>query len=275
MRFLRITGLYVGLFLLSLFAIVPALWMVITAFKTNKGLYDVTVNPWFFHPAPTIDHVIYLFTHTKFLIFVSNSVIVGLCVVAITLLLAVPAAYSLARFTGRWGERSGMALFLVYLISPTLLFIPLYEMVAFLGLANSIWGLVLVYPTITVPFCTWLLLGFFKAMPRELDEAAMMDGNSRFGSFLKVALPLAMPGIGTCIVFAFSLQLGDYIYASTFITSSHSMPVSTGIPTQLIRGDVFFWQALMGANMVVLIPLVLAYGLLFNKLVMGFQSASM
>src|SRR5699024_5843956 len=140
MKMVRITGLYVGLFLLSLFAIVPALWMVITAFKTTKGLYAVTVNPRLLHRAPTIAHVLYLFTHATFLIFVSNSVIVGLGVVAITLLLAVPAAYSLARFTGRWGERSGMALFLVYLIPPTLLFIPLYEMVAFLGLANSIWG---------------------------------------------------------------------------------------------------------------------------------------
>jgi multiple sugar transport system permease protein len=273
MKLLRVGGIYGGLFLLSVFALVPAIWMVITAFKTNQGLYNVTTNPWFFHPAPTAKHLIYLFTHTHFLTFVGNSVIIGVCVVAITLLLSVPAAYSLARFTGRWGERSGMAIFLVYLIPPTLLFIPLYEMVAFLGLANSIWGLVVVYPTITVPFCTWLLLGFFKSIPRDLDEAAMMDGNSRLGSFLKVALPLALPGIGTCIVFAFSLQLGDYIYAATFVTSGHSMPVSTGVPTQLIRGDVYFWQSLMGANMVVSIPLVLAYGLLFNKLVMGFQSA--
>lgn len=273
MKIFRAIGFYSGLFLLSLFAIVPAIWMVITVFKTNKGLYNVVANPWFYHPAPTIKHLLFLFEHTPFLTFVANSVIIGVCVVVITLLLAVPAAYALARFTGRWGERSGMAIFLVYLIPPTLLFIPLYEIVAFLGLANSIWGLVIVYPTITVPFCTWLLLGFFKSIPRDLDEAAMMDGNSRFGSFLKVALPLALPGIGTCIVFAFSLQLGDYIYASTFVTSTHAMTVSVGVPTELIRGDVFFWQALMGANMVVSIPLVLAYGLLFNKLVMGFQNA--
>lgn len=274
MRMLRYLGLYCGLFLLSLFAVVPALWMVITTFKTDKNLYNVAVNPWWFHPSPTIHHLVYLFTHTQFLTFVGNSALIGICVVAITLLLAVPAAYALARLTGQWGERSGMAIFLVYLIPPTLLFIPLYEMVANLGLANSIWGLVLVYPTITVPFCTWLLLGFFKTIPRDLDEAAMMDGNSRLGSFLKISLPLAMPGIGTCVVFAFSLQLGDYIYASTFVTSGAHMPVSTGVPTQLIRGDVFFWQSLMGANMVVSIPLVLAYGLLFDKLVMGFQSAS-
>jgi multiple sugar transport system permease protein len=273
MKALRVIGFYGGLFLLTLFAVVPAIWTVLTVFKTNKGLYSVGVDPWLFHPAPTAKHLIYLFFNTPFLTFVVNSAIIGGCVVAITLILAVPAAYALARLTGRWGERSGMAIFLVYLIPPTLLFIPLYEVVAFLGLANTIWGLVIVYPTITVPFCTWLLLGFFKSIPRDLDEAALIDGNSKFGSFLKVALPLALPGIGTCIVFAFSLQLGDYIYAATFVTSTHAMTISFGVPTELIRGDVFFWQALMGANMVVSIPLVLAYGLLFDKLVMGFQSA--
>lgn len=273
MKLLRLIGFYGALFLLTLFAIFPGIWMVITIFKTSSGLFNVSADPFLFHPAPTLKHIIYLFEQTSFLTFVLNSAIIGACVVVITLALAIPAAYALARLTGRWGERSGMALFLVYLIPPTLLFIPLYQIVAGLGLANTIWGLVLVYPTITTPFCTWLLLGFFKSIPRDLDEAALIDGNSRLGSFLKVALPLAAPGIGTCVVFAFSLQLGNYIYAATFVTSTHAMTVSFGIPTELIRGDVFFWQALMGANAVVSIPLVLAYGLLFDKLVMGFQSA--
>jgi len=272
-RFLRGFSFYFTLFVLTMFAIFPALWAVITIFKKSSDLYTSNANPFLYHPGPTLSHLKYLFSDTNFLTFVSNSAIIGVFVVAITLLLAVPAAYALARLTGHWGERSGMALFLVYLIPPTLLFLPMYQLVTFLGLANSIWGLVVVYPTITVPFCTWLLLGFFKSIPRDLDEAAMIDGCSRFKAFLKIALPLAMPGIGACVVFAFSLQLSDYIYAATFITSSSQMPVSVGVPTQLVRGDVFFWQALMASDAIVAIPLALGYGLLFDKLVSGFQSA--
>ncbi len=273
MKTLRRIGFFGALFLLSVFALVPGIWMVITIFKRSSDLYNSQVDPFLYHPGPTLKHILYLFFQSPFPTFAINSLVIGLCVCAITLLVAVPAAYALARLTGRWGQNSGMALFLVYLIPPTLLFIPLYEMVTFLGLANTIWALVVVYPTITIPFCTWLLLGFFKSIPASLDEAAMIDGNSRFGAFVKVALPLALPGIAACVVFAFSLQLSDYIYASTFITSTSAMPVSFGVPTEMIRGDVFFWQALMGANAVVAIPLTIAYGLLFNKLIMGFQNA--
>jgi len=269
----RAAGFYATLFLLSLFAVFPALWAVITIFKKSADLYNARSNPFLYHPGPTLKHALYLFQHTQFPVFALNSLVIGACVVAITLVLAVPAAYALARLTGHWGERSGMAIFLVYLVPPTLLFIPLYQMVTLLGLANTIWALVLVYPTITVPFCTWLLLGFFKSIPRDLDEAAMIDGCSRFTAFWKVALPQALPGIGACVVFAFSLQLSDYIYAATFVTSTGAMTISFGVPTALIRGDVFFWQSLMAANVVVAIPLTLGYGLLFDKLVMGFQSA--
>ncbi|MEJ2359620.1 MAG: carbohydrate ABC transporter permease [Deinococcales bacterium] len=266
-------GFYVLLLLLSLFVLVPGIWMVLTIFKRSSDLYNAQVDPFLYHPGPTLKHLVYLFTQSPFLTFVLNTQIIGVCEVAITLLVAVPAAYALARLTGRWGRDSGMALFLVYLIPPTLLFIPLYQVVTALGLANTIWSLVLVYPTITIPFCSWLLLGFFKSIPATLDEAAMIDGNSRFGAFRKVALPQALPGIAACVVFAFSLQLSNYIYAATFVTSTGAMTVSFGVPTEMIRGDVFFWQALMGANAVVAIPLTIAYGLLFNRLVMGFQSA--
>jgi len=272
-RFVRQAAFYLAVLIVSLFALVPGIWMVITIFKRSSDLYNAQVNPFFFHPSPTLKHLEFLFTQSPFPRFAVNSLIIGVCVVAITLVVAVPAAYALARLTGRWGRDSGMALFLVYLIPPTLLFIPLYQVVTFLGLANTIWALVLVYPTITIPFCSWLLLGFFRSIPETLDAAAMIDGNSRFGAFRKVALPLALPGIAACVVFAFSLQLSDYIYASTFVTSTSAMTVSFGVPTEMIRGDVFFWQALMGANAVVAIPLTIAYGLLFNRLVMGFQSA--
>jgi len=269
--FPRNLGFFVGLVLLCMFAIFPALWMAITAFKQNGDLYNPINNPFLFNLPPTLSHIEFLFTNTNYPIFLWNSFVIGVLVVAITLVLAVPAAYSLARLMGHWGERSSIAIFLVYLIPPTLLFIPLYEIVTMLGAANTIWSLVLVYPTITVPFCTWLMLSFFRSIPREVEEAALTDGWSRVGVFFRVALPLAVPGITTCIVFAFALSLSDYVYAAVFVSSTISRTVSAGVPTELIRGDIYYWQALMAATAIVGIPLAVVYGLLFDRLVKGFQ----
>lgn len=271
-RISRRIGFYVGLFLLCVFAVLPAVWMVITAFKRDGDLYNPDNNPFVFNLPPTFANVRSLFTQTHYPIFLWNSFFIGVIVVGITLVLSVPAAYSLSRLMGRWGERSSIAIFLVYLIPPTLLFIPLYEIVTMLGTANTVWSLVLVYPTITVPFCTWLLLSFFRSIPREVEEAALMDGWSRVGVFFRVALPLVIPGIGTCIVFAFALSLSDYIYAAVFVSSTASRTVSAGVPTELIRGDIYYWQGLMAATAIVGIPLAVIYGLLFDWLVKGFQS---
>jgi multiple sugar transport system permease protein len=271
-RPLRKAGFSLGLFLLCLFAVFPALWMVITIFKQNRDLYNPNNNPFVFNLPPTLSHVTYLFTQTNYPIFLWNSFIIGVIVVVITLVLAVPAAYSLARLMGHWGERSSIAIFLVYLIPPTLLFIPLYEIVTRLGAANTIWSLVLVYPTITIPFCTWLLLSFFRSIPRDIEEAALTDGWSRVGVFFRVALPLAVPGMAACVVFAFALSLSDYIYAAVFVSATASRTVSAGVPTELIRGDIYYWQALMAATAIVGIPLAVVYGLLFDRLVQGFQS---
>jgi multiple sugar transport system permease protein len=271
MQICRAVGFYLALVLFCLFAVFPALWMVITAFKQNPDLYDPSNNPFLFNLPPTLIHIESLFTQTNYPIFLWNSFFIGVIVVAITLVLAVPAAYSLARLMGHWGEHSSIAIFLVYLIPPTLLFIPLYEIVTVLGAANTVWSLILVYPTITVPFCIWLLLSFFRSIPREVEEAALTDGWSRVGVFFRVALPLALPGITTCIVFAFALSLSDYIYAAVFVSRTASRTVSAGVPTELIRGDIYYWQALMAATAIVGIPLAVVYGLLFNWLVKGFQ----
>jgi multiple sugar transport system permease protein len=271
-RLLRRIGFWLGLGLFAAFSVFPAAWMLISSFKQDQDLYNVAYDPFKYNLAPTLKNVTFLFTGTHYPVFLWNSFYIGVIVVVITLLLAVPAAYSLSRLVGRWGERSGMAIFLVYLIPPTLLFIPLYQIVTFLKTANTVWSLVLVYPTITVPFCTWLLLGFFKSMPRELEEAALIDGCSRWQTFLRVALPLAAPGIATCVVFAFALSLSDYIYAAVFVSSTASRTVSAGVPTELIRGDIYYWQSLMAAAAIVAIPLAVAYGLLFDRLVKGFQS---
>jgi len=273
MRTARKIGFYAAVILLALFSAIPMAWAVMTIFRTQADLFLSGTNPFVYANPPTVDHLIFLFNQTQFPTFLWNSLVIGLLVVAITVLLAVPAAYALARLTGDWGKRSGMAIFLVYLIPPTLLFIPLYQMVVALHLANTIWALVVVLPTITIPFCTWLLLGFFRSVPEELDEAALLDGCTRFAAFRKIVLPQALPGIGACIVFAFSLSLSNYIYSVTFVTESAARNLSAGVPTELIRGDVYFWPALMAATTIVAIPLAVAYGLLFDYLVRGFQSA--
>jgi multiple sugar transport system permease protein len=182
---LRDVSFYAAIAFFVVLTAFPFYWMVITSFKSNPDLYNVTSVPFWFNEAPTLEHFRYLFEQTQFVRWLLNSFVIGTCVVAITLLAALPAGYSLARLTGRGGEALGIGIFLTYLVPPTLLFLPLSRIVANLGLQNSMWSLVLVYPTFTIPFCTWLLMGFFKAMPVEIEEAAIVDGCSRFGAFLK------------------------------------------------------------------------------------------
>src|SRR5712675_2055571 len=169
----RIRAKIIQILVLATFTILlafPFYWMLITSFKQNVDLYTMENNPFIFNAKPTLDHLKFLFTETRFVRWLGNTAFVGVIVVAITLVLAVPAAYSLARLTGRWGERLGIGIFLTYLVPSTLLFIPFSRLVSALGLQNSLWALVLIYPTFTVPFCTWLLMGFFKSLPREVEE---------------------------------------------------------------------------------------------------------
>src|SRR6185437_15606669 len=202
-RSFREIGFFTAVAIFVIVAAFPFYWMLITAFKPNSDLYNITNNPFWFNEPPTLDHVIYLFKETLFARWLLNSLVIGVCVVAITLVTAVPAGYSLARMTSRSGETLGIGTFLTYLVPPTLLFLPLSRIISELGLQNSMWSLVLVYPTFTIPFCTWLLMGFFKAIPPEIEEAAIVDGCSLFGAFVKMALPLSLPGILTAVIFTF------------------------------------------------------------------------
>src|SRR3989449_5346641 len=188
-----------------------------------------------------------LFGQTHFLRWVANTLLVIVAVVVITVVVAVPAGYSLARLTGRWGERLGMGIFFTYLIPPTLLFIPFSRVVALLGLQNSLGALILVYPTITIPFCTWLVMGFLRSVPWDIEEQAMIDGYSRLAVIVKVVPRLIVPGILTVVVFSFTLVLQEFVYALTFISSVDKMTVSLGVPIALVRGDVYHWGALMAA----------------------------
>ncbi|MGH7776233.1 MAG: carbohydrate ABC transporter permease [Candidatus Dormibacterales bacterium] len=247
----------------------PFIWAAITMFKADPDLYNPTHNPFLFNKPATLQHILLLFQQTQYLDFVRNSVVVGALVVALTLLGSVPAAYSLARLTGRWGEKIGFAIFVVYLVPTTLLFLPLSRVVAVLGLQDSIGSLVVIYPTFTIPLSTWLLLGFFKSIPRDIEEQAMIDGYSRVGAVLRTVLPLATPGLLTVVVFSFTLTMNDFIYALAFISTSSSFTISVGVPTALIRGDVFFWQALMASAVIVAVPVAFVYNLFLDRFVQG------
>lgn len=262
------TYLLVGLFVFVLAA--PFAWMLITTFKADVDLYRPGNNPFLFNVPPTLDHLRLLFFETAYATFLRNSALIGVLVVVITLIFSVPAAYSLARLVGDWGERAGIIMFLVYLIPPTLLFIPMFRMVVALQLNNTIWSLIVVYPTITIPFSTWILMGFFKSIPRDLEEAAMVDGYSRLMAFFKVVMPLSWSGMIAIIVFTFTLTLHEFIYALTFISSSAQRPLSVGVPLELVRGDVFYWQSLMAASVIVAIPVGIVYNFFLDRLVEGF-----
>jgi multiple sugar transport system permease protein len=260
----------VALAFFCFFSAAPFIWMTITVFKQDKDLYRSANNPFIFNEPPTLEHLQFLFNETNYTIFLRNSLLIGVLVVIITLVFALPAAYSLARLSGSWGETAGIGIFLVYLIPPTLLFIPLSRVVVSLGLNNTLWALVLVYPTISIPFSTWLLMGFFKSIPKDLEEAAMVDGYSRLGAIMRVVLPLSLSGVIAVIVFTFTLTLHEFIYALAFVSSSAQRTISVGVPTELIRGDVFFWQSLMAAAAIIAIPVGIIYVFFLDRLVAGF-----
>jgi multiple sugar transport system permease protein len=254
----------------ALVAALPFIWGTITAFKRDADLYNSENNPFVFNLDPTGEHVSFLFNDTSFLTFAANTLWVGLLVVAITLAVGLPAAYSLARLNMRWSGALGITIFFVYLVPPTLLFISLTRVVAILGLQDSTWSLVVIYPTITIPVSVWLLMGFLKAVPRDLEEQAMVDGYSRLGAFARIVIPLALPGIVAVVVFAFTLTAQEFIYALAFISPSDAKTISIGVPTELIRGDVFFWQSLQAAAILVAVPIAFVFNLLLERFITGF-----
>jgi len=268
------TAFYLAVAIFTLFAALPFYVMLITAFKRNPDLFDPAANPFWFSQPPTLDHIRLLFTDTLFVRWLLNSFMVGGLVVVITLLLAVPAAYSLARLAGSWGEVLGIGIFLTYLVPPTLLFLPFAKVIAALGLQNSIWALVIAYPTFTVPFCTWLMMGFFKGIPKDIEEQAMVDGYTRLQAFVRAVLPLAVPGILTIVVFAFTLSTSEFVYALTFVQDSAQKTVSIGVPTELVRGDVFRWGPLLAGALIASIPVAVLYTFFIDHFVAGLTAVA-
>ncbi|HTO86733.1 MAG TPA: carbohydrate ABC transporter permease [Thermoanaerobaculia bacterium] len=252
----------------------PFYWMLITTFKRTTDLYNLKNNPFLFAERPTLEHLRLLFGETLFLRWLINTTLAGALVVLITLVLALPAAYALARLTGRWGERLGIGIFLTYLVPPTLLFIPLSRVVASLGLQDTIWSIVVVYPSFTIPFSTWLLMGFFKSIPPELEDAAMVDGLTRFQAFARLVVPISLSGILTVVIFTFTLVTQEFVYALTFISSAAHQTVGVGVPIYLVRGDVYYWGSLMAACVIASLPIGFLYNLFLDRFIAGFTFGS-
>jgi multiple sugar transport system permease protein len=260
---------YLGLAPFILFAAFPVYWMFITTFKEVNDLYNAQNFPFWFNMAPTLEHVNLLLRDTLFITWLANTFEISFFVVLITLLTAVPAGYALARLTFPGAENMGIAIFLTYLVPSSLLFIPLSRVVTQLGVNNTKWALVLVYPTFTIPFCTWLLMGFFKTVPREIEEAARVDGCSRAGAVIRVVLPVSRPGLMSVVIFAFTLAMQDFVYALTFVSAAAEKPVTLGVATDLVRGDIFFWGSLMAGALIVSVPVAILYSFFLDHFVAG------
>jgi multiple sugar transport system permease protein len=260
---------YAGLTFFAVLAGLPVFWMIITTFKADRDLYNLQNVPLWFNQPPTLDHLNLLFNKTQFTHWLLNTFIVAFGVVFITLALAVPAGYALARLRFPGAETLSIGVFLTYLVPTTLLFLPLVKVIAGLGLFDKTGALIIAYPTFTLPFCTWLMAGFFRTIPQEIEEAAMVDGCSRLSAIPRVVLPLSVAGMLTVAIFAFTLSMQDFVYALTFVSSSDQKVVTIGVVTELIRGDVFFWGSLMAGALIAGVPVAILYSFFLDYFVKG------
>jgi multiple sugar transport system permease protein len=263
-----------ALALYTVVTVFPFYWMIITVFKQNADLYSETNNPLWFNAPPTLDNVVYLLQQTRFLTWMANSLIIGIGVVVITLITAVPAGYALARLRLPGAEQLGIAIFATYLVPPTLVFIPLTKVVHALGLQNTIWSLVLILPTISIPFSVWLLMGFFKNVPFEIEEAALMDGATRRQAVFKVVLPISRAGLAAAGMFAFAVSLQAFLYPLVFTSSTAVKPVTLGVVTDLVRGDLFYWGSLMAGALFAGLPVAILFNYFLDDFVEGITAGS-
>jgi multiple sugar transport system permease protein len=274
-RFRRDYGAYLPLSPYLFVVVFPFYWMVVTTFKRDSDLYNLSGSPFWFKEPPTLAHVRLLLDDTLFLTWLQNSLLVGAVVVAITLVLGLPAAYGLARLRFPGNHSLATAMFLSYLIPPTLLFLPLSQVVQQFGFTDSVWALVVVYPSFTLPFCTWLLMGFVRTVPHEIEESAQIDGCTRFQAFRLIILPVIVPGIITAGIFAFTLTYQEFIYALTFVSASAHKTIAYGVTTDLIRGDVFYWGSLMAGALIGSIPVALVYAFSLDHFVHGLTAGAL
>lgn len=260
-------GVFVVLFL------IPPFYMVVTSLKSSAEISAEKGNPWIVHH-PTLENFRYLLTYPNFRTYFLNSVEVTVLVVLITMVISILAAFSLSRM-GFWGSQAlGTGVFLTYLIPPSLLFIPLFQIIGKLGLINKVGSLVLIYPTLSVPFCTWILIGYFASIPKELDDVALIDGAGYLQMLWKIFLPVAMPGVIAATIFAFTVSWGQFLYPMAYLYTSNQMVLTVGIVSDLIRGDVFEWGKIMAACVIAAAPPVLLYAFLMDYYVAGLTAGA-
>jgi multiple sugar transport system permease protein len=272
----RLLWLYLPTLFFLIFVLLPFYWMTITSFKQDRNIFDPKANPFWFNMAPTLKHYINLINpdKTDFLIWIQNSLMVAAMVTVISVSIGIMAGYSLARLRYKGAETLGSSVFITYLVPPSLLFLPLSHVIGQLGLMETRWAMVISYPTFLVPFCTWLLMGYFRTIPKEIEECALVDGCTRIQALLRIVLPVAIPGIITAALFSFTLSWGEYLYSITFVTDSYEKTIPSAVVGELIRGDVYHWGGLMAGALLGSIPIALVYVIFLDYYVSGLTAGA-
>ncbi len=268
----RLLVFYIPLFLFIFMTLFPFLWMFITSIKPDPELYNPRLSP-FLVREPTLSHWKSLLNDTLFVQWAINTLWVATASTAISLFAGVLAGYALARLVFPGSTAVGISIFVTYLVPPTLLFIPLTGVVSWMGLQDSTWSLIFTYPTFLVPFCTWLLMGYFQTIPKELEECARIDGATRLQAMIFIILPLAIPGILSAGIFAFTLSWNEFLYALVFISSPQNKTIPVGVTSELIKGDVFFWGSLMAGALLGSVPVAIVYSFFVEYYVSGITGA--
>jgi len=268
------TFTYANLVPFLAFALFPFYFMLITSLKSNAELYNLKSIPFLVQTGVTADHYQYLFQRTEFLTWMKNSLIISVVATSASLAIAILAGYSLARLRYRGVASFGTAVFVTYLVPPTLLFLPLSQVVVWLGISDTIWALIVTYPTFLVPFCTWLLMGYFRTVPREVEECALVDGASRMQTLIRIVLPMAVPGIVCAALFSFTLCWNEFIYALTFVSQSANKTAVVGVTADLIRGDIYYWGSLMAGAVLASVPIVAVYVFFLDYYVSGLTAGA-
>jgi multiple sugar transport system permease protein len=268
----RLWVFYIPLFLFVFAMLFPFLWMFITSIKPDPELYNPRLSP-FLVRDPTFKHWEKLFSDTLFVNWAINTLWVAIASTAISLFAGVLAGYALARLIFPGSTVFGIAIFITYLVPPTLLFIPLTGVISWMGLQDTTWSLIFTYPTFLVPFCTWLLMGYFQTIPKELEECARIDGATRIQAMVWIILPLAVPGILSAGIFAFTLSWNEFLYALVFIHSPVNKTIPVGVTSELIKGDVFFWGSLMAGALLGSVPVAVVYSFFVEYYVSGMTGA--
>jgi multiple sugar transport system permease protein len=268
----RVVIIYLPLLIFLIVLLFPFYWMVITSLKSDAELISVSGNP-FWLVRPTLAHFQKLLFETDYPAWMWNTVVVSVVATFFSLASSVLAAYAIERLRFSGSRQVGLGIFLAYLVPPSILFIPLAYIVFKLGLYDTRWALILTYPTFLIPFCTWLLMGYFRSIPFELEECALIDGASRLQILTKIVLPLAVPGLISAGIFAFTLSWNEFIYALTFISSSENKTVPVGVVTELVEGDVYHWGALMAGALLGSVPVAVMYSFFVEHYVAGMTGA--